>query len=289
MKEIRINKTYNKENNNKILINAIFLVNDNISLKEQSNILDRCMNRLNYGDNLLEVVSFLETIYYPVISKEKLLKITYKQSDNIEKSIKYIDGELSSYTNKINDNYEAIFEYKDKKVNVNFDGSVNYWNVNAERFVYNEFSKITKLEYHKQYCNKKNLFDKERYIVKLYKEMFNSDIDFSDNNISSKLYSLMYILQRHYVYIPISFEKKNGNIYSKELDEIISKLMLFNKIDTSSIYLKKDECNRLKKIGEVLKEHEDMILLIANSYYDNENNNVLDIDNRTKKLINREV
>ena len=100
--------------------------------------------------------------------------------------------------------------------------------------------------------------------------MYNKKIDFNIENMPNILNSSLFLLQESGVVLPgnIYFTKTNSKLYSIELNNYISKLMLFENIDTSKYNLPNSNNELIKSIGNLVKNHEKDVPKIASKIYD---------------------
>lgn len=273
MKEnrIKINKKYFKGNEKYIIVNLTYETEDEKIIKEKFNILDRCMNNLNYNTSIYEAVSIIRTIFKDY--KEIDLKLTYVNKDKINSLVRYKNSNLIKYssTNELDNNSEMIFDYYytsgvKTKLRENLDlldeSITGEYFSNALTLLKNLNNNPSKFIQHLSF--------EELYIVKLYETMYNKKIDFNIENMPTILNSSLFLLQESGIVLPgnIYFTKTNSKLYSIELNNYISKLMLFDNIDTSKYNLPNSNNELIKSIGNLVKNHEKDVSKIASKIYD---------------------
>lgn len=291
MKEIVVNRFYNQENDEFILINAKYLVNDDVDLTNEIKLLDRNMKYISYN-NKEKIVEIIRTIFSNY--QEKSLQILCRNKDKIELGLKYKNGNLVKYHNSYNItlNDKLIFDYSyaygiktnivNKKNNVLESNPLHYSN------------KIKDELYRLSYFNNvriEKLTRDDLYIAKLYETLYDQKLDFDKENIKDILSSIMFLLGENGINLPenIYFCKNKNGVYSLELNKIISRLMLFDNIDVSNIRLLKNDIDNIKSLANLLKENNIDAKELANIIYDNKYRNNkqdnLDIKDKIKKLI----
>lgn len=290
MKEIIVNKIYNQENDEFILINAKYLVNDDVDLTNEIKLLDRNMKYISYN-NKEKIVEIIKTIFNNY--QEKSLQILCRNKDKIELGLKYKNGNLVKYHNSYNItlNDKLIFDYSYAygiKTNI-----VNKKNDVLESNPLHYSNKIKDELYRLSYFNNvriEKLTRDDLYIAKLYETLSNQKLDFDKENIKDILSSIMFLLGENGINLPENtyFCKNKNGVYSLELNKIISRLMLFDNIDVSNIRLLKNDIDNIKSLANLLKENNIDAKELANIIYDNKYRNNkqdnLDIKERVKKL-----
>ena len=104
------------------------------------------------------------------------------------------------------------------------------------------------------------------------------------------LTSSLFLLQESLINLPedIYFCMSKNNIYSYNLYDYISKLMLFDDIDTSKYNLSKDGIKLIENISVLLKDNEEKVpkiaSLIYNEKYRMHNRKNESIEEKIKKL-----
>lgn len=296
MKEniIKINKTYLKENGNYITIDLTY--NNNKDITNELNILDRCINRVSYSNyneqstNIYEVISIIRTIFKDY--NEDTIKVIFANYNDINSLVKYKNGDLVKYTstNKLNREYKMLFDYSNSYgIKINFLGNIDSYKYNPTKDFNREYKLLTELNKNSKEFKKILSFD-EIYIAKLYETTYLKKLDFNKKNMVNILTSSLFLLQNSFVNLPedIYFCMSNNNIYSYNLYNHISNLMLFDNIDTSKCILYKDDISLIESIGKLLRENEEIIPQIASEIYDekyrNINRNNETLEQKIKKL-----
>lgn len=268
---IKINKKYFKGNEKYIIVDLTYETEDEKIIKEKFNILDRCMNNLSYNTSIYEAVSIIRTIFKDY--KEIDLKLTYVNKDKINSLVKYKNNKLIKYssTKELENNSEITFDYYySSGINSKFNGSIDLLEKNKTSEYFNSELTLLKILNNNPINFIQRLSYEELYIVKLYETMYNKKIDFNIENMPNILNSSLFLLQESGVVLPgnIYFTKTNSKLYSIELNNYISKLMLFENIDTSKYNLPNSNNELIKSIGNLVKNHEKDVPKIASKIYD---------------------
>lgn len=268
---IKINKKYFKGNEKYIIVDLTYETEDEKIIKEKFNILDRCMNNLSYNTSIHEAVSIIRTIFKDY--KEIDLKLTCVNKDKINSLVKYKNNKLIKYssTKELENNSEITFDYYySSGINSKFNGSIDLLEKNKTSEYFNSELTLLKILNNNPINFIQRLSYEELYIVKLYETMYNKKIDFNIENMPNILNSSLFLLQESGVVLPgnIYFTKTNSKLYSIELNNYISKLMLFENIDTSKYNLPNSNNELIKSIGNLVKNHEKDVPKIASKIYD---------------------
>lgn len=294
MKEnkIKINKKYFKGNEKYIIVDLTYETEDEKNIKEKFNILDRCMNNLSYNTSIYEAVSIIRTIFKDY--KEIDLKLTCVNKDKINSLVKYKNNKLIKYssTKEVENNSEITFDYYySSGINSKFNGSIDLLEKNKTSEYFNSELTLLKILNNNPINFIQRLSFEELYIVKLYEIMYNKKIDFNIQNMPNILSSSLFLLQESGVVLPgnIYFTKTSSKLYSIELNNYISKLMLFEDIDTSKYNLPNSNNELIKSIGNLVKNHEKDVPKIASKIYDEKyrnspRNNAL-LEEQIKRLV----
>lgn len=289
---IKTNKMYFKGNEKYIILDLTYETEDEKGIKEKINILDRCMNNLIYNTNIYETVSIIRTIFKEY--KEIDLKLIYVNKDEINSLVKYKNYKLTKYTSakELENNTEITFDYYySSGINSKFNGSIDLLEKNkTSKYLNSELTLLKKLNNNPNEFIQHLKFE-ELYIAKLYEIMYNKKLDFNIENMPNILSSSLFLLQESGVVLPdnIYFTKVSIKLYSTELNNYISKLMLFDDIDTSKYNLFNSNDELIKSIGDLVKEHEQDVPKIASKIYDEKyrnsprNNNLL--EEQIKRLV----
>lgn len=268
---IKINKKYFKGNEKYIIVDLTYETEDEKIIKEKFNILDRGMNNLSYNTSIYEAVSIIRTIFKDY--KEIDLKLTCVNKDKINSLVKYKNNKLIKYssTKELENNSEITFDYYySSGINSKFNGSIDLLEKNKTSEYFNSELTLLKILNNNPINFIQRLSFEELYIVKLYETMYNKKIDFNIENMPNILSSSLFLLQESGVVLPgnIYFTKTNSKLYSIELNNYISKLMLFEDIDTSKYNLPNSNNELIKSIGNLVKNHEKDVPKIASKIYD---------------------
>ena len=268
---IKINKKYFKGNEKYIIVDLTYETEDEKIIKEKFNILDRCMNNLSYNTSIHEAVSIIRTIFKDY--KEIDLKLTCVNKNKINSLVKYKNNKLIKYssTKELENNSEITFDYYySSGINFKFNGSIDLLEKNKTSEYFNSELTLLKILNNNPINFIQRLSYEELYIVKLYETMYNKKIDFNIENMPNILSSSLFLLQESGVVLPgnIYFTKTNSKLYSIELNNYISKLMLFEDIDTSKYNLPNSNNELIKSIGNLVKNHEKDVPKIASKIYD---------------------
>lgn len=294
MKEnkIKINKKYFKGNEKYIIVDLTYEIEDEKNIKEKFNILDRCMNNLSYNTSIYEAVSIIRTIFKDY--KEIDLKLTCVNKDKINSLVKYKNNKLIKYssTKEVENNSEITFDYYySSGINSKFNGSIDLLEKNKTSEYFNSELTLLKILNNNPINFIQRLSYEELYIVKLYEIMYNKKIDFNIENMPNILSSSLFLLQESGVVLPgnIYFTKTSSKLYSIELNNYISKLMLFEDIDTSKYNLPNSNNELIKSISNLVKNHEKDVPKIASKIYDEKyrnspRNNAL-LEEQIKRLV----
>lgn len=289
---IKINKKYFKGNEKYIFVDLTYETEDEKNIKEKFNILDRCMNNLSYNTSIYEAVSIIRTIFREY--KEIDLKLTCVNKDKINSLVKYKNNKLIKYssTKEVENNSEITFDYYySSGINSKFNGSIDLLEKNKTSEYFNSELTLLKILNNNPINFIQRLSFEELYIVKLYETMYNKKIDFNIENMPNILSSSLFLLQESGVILPgnIYFTKTNSKLYSIELNNYISKLMLFEDIDTSKYNLPNSNNELIKSISNLVKNHEKDVPKIASKIYDEKyrnspRNNAL-LEEQIKRLV----
>lgn len=289
---IKINKKYFKGNEKYIIVDLTYETEDEKIIKEKFNILDRCMNNLSYNTSIYEAVSIIRTIFKDY--KEIDLKLTCVNKDKINSLVKYKNNKLIKYssTKEVENNSEITFDYYySSGINSKFNGSIDLLEKNKTSEYFNSELTLLKILNNNPINFIQRLSFEELYIVKLYEIMYNKKIDFNIESMPNILSSSLFLLQESGVVLPgnIYFTKTNSKLYSIELNNYISKLMLFEDIDTSKYNLPNSNNELIKSIGNLVKNHEKDVPKIASKIYDEKyrnspRNNAL-LEEQIKRLV----
>ena len=268
---IKINKKYFKGNEKYIIVDLTYETEDEKIIKEKFNILDRCMNNLSYNTSIHEAVSIIRTIFKDY--KEIDLKLTCVNKNKINSLVKYKNNKLIKYssTKELENNSEITFDYYySSGINSKFNGSIDLLEKNKTSEYFNSELTLLKILNNNPINFIQRLSFEELYIVKLYETMYNKKIDFNIENMPNILSSSLFLLQESGVVLPgnIYFTKTNSKLYSIELNNYISKLMLFEDIDISKYNLPNSNNELIKSIGNLVKNHEKDVPKIASKIYD---------------------
>lgn len=268
---IKINKKYFKGNEKYIIVDLTYETEDEKIIKEKFNILDRGMNNLSYNTSIHEAVSIIRTIFKDY--KEIDLKLTCVNKNKINSLVKYKNNKLIKYssTKELENNSEITFDYYySSGINSKFNGSIDLLEKNKTSEYFNSELTLLKILNNNPINFIQRLSFEELYIVKLYETMYNKKIDFNIENMPNILNSSLFLLQESGVVLPgnIYFTKTNSKLYSIELNNYISKLMLFENIDTSKYNLANSNNELIKSIGNLVKNHEKDVPKIASKIYD---------------------
>lgn len=290
MKEnkIKINKKYFKGNEKYIIVDLTYETEDEKNIKEKFNILDRCMNNLSYNTSIYEAVSIIRTIFREY--KEIDLKLTCVNKDKINSLVKYKNNKLIKYssTKEVENNSEITFDYYySSGINSKFNGSIDLLEKNKTSEYFNSELTLLKILNNNPINFIQRLSYEELYIVKLYEIMYNKKIDFNIENMPNILSSSLFLLQESGVVLPgnIYFTKTSSKLYSIELNNYISKLMLFEDIDTSKYNLPNSNNELIKSISNLVKNHEKDVPKIASKIYDEKYRN----SPRNKDLLEEQI
>lgn len=289
---IKINKKYFKGNEKYIIVDLTYETEDEKIVKEKFNILDRGMNNLSYNTSIHEAVSIIRTIFKDY--KEIDLKLTCVNKNKINSLVKYKNNKLIKYssTKEVENNSEITFDYYySSGINSKFNGSIDLLEKNKTSEYFNSELTLLKILNNNPINFIQRLSYEELYIVKLYETMYNKKIDFNIENMPNILSSSLFLLQESGVVLPgnIYFTKTNSKLYSIELNNYISKLMLFEDIDTSKYNLPNSNNELIKSIGNLVKNHEKDVPKIASKIYDEKyrnspRNNAL-LEEQIKRLV----
>lgn len=285
---IKINKKYFKGNEKYIIVDLTYETEDEKIIKEKFNILDRCMNNLSYNTSIYEAVSIIRTIFREY--KEIDLKLTCVNKDKINSLVKYKNNKLIKYssTKEVENNSEITFDYYySSGINSKFNGSIDLLEKNKTSEYFNSELTLLKILNNNPINFIQRLSFEELYIVKLYETMYNKKIDFNIENMPNILSSSLFLLQESGVILPgnIYFTKTNSKLYSIELNNYISKLMLFEDIDTSKYNLPNSNNELIKSISNLVKNHEKDVPKIASKIYDEKYRN----SPRNKDLLEEQI
>ena len=285
---IKINKKYFKGNEKYIFVDLTYETEDEKIIKEKFNILDRCMNNLSYNTSIYEAVSIIRTIFKDY--KEIDLKLTCVNKNKINSLVKYKNNKLIKYssTKEVENNSEITFDYYySSGINSKFNGSIDLLEKNKTSEYFNSELTLLKILNNNPINFIQRLSFEELYIVKLYEIMYNKKIDFNIENMPNILSSSLFLLQESGVVLPgnIYFTKTNSKLYSIELNNYISKLMLFEDIDTSKYNLPNSNNELIKSIGNLVKNHEKDVPKIASKIYDEKYRN----SPRNKDLLEEQI
>lgn len=290
MKEnkIKINKKYFKGNEKYIIVDLTYEIEDEKNIKEKFNILDRCMNNLSYNTSIYEAVSIIRTIFKDY--QEIDLKLTCVNKDKINSLVKYKNNKLIKYssTKEVENNSEITFDYYySSGINSKFNGSIDLLEKNKTSEYFNSELTLLKILNNNPINFIQRLSFEELYIVKLYEIMYNKKIDFNIENMPNILSSSLFLLQESGVVLPgnIYFTKTSSKLYSIELNNYISKLMLFEDIDTSKYNLPNSNNELIKSISNLVKNHEKDVPKIASKIYDEKYRN----SPRNKDLLEEQI
>ena len=289
---IKINKKYFKGNEKYIIVDLTYETEDEKIIKEKFNILDRGMNNISYNTSIHEAVSIIRTIFKDY--KEIDLKLTCINKNKINSLVKYKNNKLIKYssTKELENNSEITFDYYySSGINSKFNGSIDLLEKNKTSEYFNSELTLLKILNNNPINFIQRLSYEELYIVKLYETMYNKKIDFNIENMPNILSSSLFLLQESGVVLPgnIYFTKTNSKLYSIELNNYISKLMLFEDIDTSKYNLPNSNNELIKIIGNLVKNHEKDVPKIASKIYDEKyrnspRNNAL-LEEQIKRLV----
>lgn len=289
---IKINKKYFKGNEKYIIVDLTYETEDEKIIKEKFNILDRCMNNLSYNTSIYEAISIIRTIFKDY--KEIDLKLTCVNKNKINSLVKYKNNKLIKYssTKEVENNSEITFDYYySSGINSKFNGSIDLLEKNKTSEYFNSELTLLKILNNNPINFIQRLSFEELYIVKLYEIMYNKKIDFNIENMPNILSSSLFLLQESGVVLPgnIYFTKTSSKLYSIELNNYISKLMLFEDIDTSKYNLPNSNNELIKSIGNLVKNHEKDVPKIASKIYDEKyrnspRNNAL-LEEQIKRLV----
>lgn len=285
---IKISKKYFKGNEKYINVDLTYETEDEKIIKEKFNILDRCMNNLSYNTSIYEAVSIIRTIFKDY--KEIDLKLTCVNKDKINSLVKYKNNKLIKYssTKEVENNSEITFDYYySSGINSKFNGSIDLLEKNKTSEYFNSELTLLKILNNNPINFIQRLSFEELYIVKLYETMYNKKIDFNIENMPNILSSSLFLLQESGVVLPgnIYFTKTSSKLYSIELNNYISKLMLFEDIDTSKYNLPNSNNELIKSIGNLVKNHEKDVPKIASKIYDEKYRN----SPRNKDLLEEQI
>lgn len=285
---IKINKKYFKGNEKYIFVDLTYETEDEKNIKEKFNILDRCMNNLSYNTSIYEAVSIIRTIFREY--KEIDLKLTCVNKDKINSLVKYKNNKLIKYssTKEVENNSEITFDYYySSGINFKFNGSIDLLEKNKTSEYFNSELMLLKILNNNPINFIQCLSFEELYIVKLYEIMYNKKIDFNIENMPNILSSSLFLLQESGVVLlgNIYFTKTSSKLYSIELNNYISKLMLFEDIDTSKYNLPNSNNELIKSIGNLVKNHEKDVPKIASKIYDEKYRN----SPRNKDLLEEQI
>lgn len=285
---IKINKKYFKGNEKYIFVDLTYETEDEKNIKEKFNILDRCMNNLSYNTSIYEAVSIIRTIFREY--KEIDLKLTCVNKDKINSLVKYKNNKLIKYssTKEVENNSEITFDYYySSGINFKFNGSIDLLEKNKTSEYFNSELTLLKILNNNPINFIQRLSFEELYIVKLYEIMYNKKIDFNIENMPNILSSSLFLLQESGVVLlgNIYFTKTSSKLYSIELNNYISKLMLFEDIDTSKYNLPNSNNELIKSIGNLVKNHEKDVPKIASKIYDEKYRN----SPRNKDLLEEQI
>lgn len=285
---IKINKKYFKGNEKYIVVDLTYETEDEKIIKEKFNILDRCMNNLSYNTSIYEAVSIIRTIFKDY--KEIDLKLTCVNKDKINSLVKYKNNKLIKYssTKEVENNSEITFDYYySSGINSKFNGSIDLLEKNKTSEYFNSELMLLKILNNNPINFIQRISFEELYIVKLYETMYNKKLDFNIENMPNILSSSLFLLQESGVVLPgnIYFTKTNSKLYSIELNNYISKLMLFEDIDTSKYNLPNSNNELIKSIGNLVKNHEKDVPKIASKIYDEKYRN----SPRNKDLLEEQI
>lgn len=285
---IKINKKYFKGNEKYIFVDLTYETEDEKIIKEKFNILDRCMNNLSYNTSIYEAVSIIRTIFKDY--KEIDLKLTCVNKNKINSLVKYKNNKLIKYssTKEVENNSEITFDYYySSGINSKFNGSIDLLEKNKTSEYFNSELTLLKILNNNPINFIQRLSFEELYIVKLYEIMYNKKIDFNIENMPNILSSSLFLLQESGVVLPgnIYFTKTSSKLYSIELNNYISKLMLFEDIDTSKYNLPNSNNELIKSIGNLVKNHEKDVPKIASKIYDEKYRN----SPRNKDLLEEQI
>ena len=205
--------------------------------------------------------------------KEIDLKLTCVNKNKINSLVKYKNNKLIKYssTKELENNSEITFDYYySSGINSKFNGSIDLLEKNKTSEYFNSELTLLKILNNNPTNFIQRLSYEELYIVKLYETMYNKKIDFNIENMPNILSSSLFLLQESGVVLPgnIYFTKTNSKLYSIELNNYISKLMLFEDIDTSKYNLPNSNNELIKSIGNLVKNHEKDVPKIASKIYD---------------------
>lgn len=289
---IKINKKYFKGNEKYVIVDLTYETEDEKIIKEKFNILDRGMNNLSYNTSIYEAVSIIRTIFKDY--KEIDLKLTCVNKNKINSLVKYKNNKLIKYssTKEVENNSEITFDYYySSGINSKFNGSIDLLEKNKTSEYFNSELTLLKILNNNPINFIQRLSYEELYIVKLYETMYNKKIDFNIENMPNILSSSLFLLQESGVVLPgnIYFTKTSSKLYSIELNNYISKLMLFEDIDTSKYNLPNSNNELIKSIGNLVKNHEKDVPKIASKIYDEKyrnspRNNAL-LEEQIKRLV----
>ena len=221
------------------------------------------MNNLSYNTSIHEAVSIIRTIFKDY--KEIDLKLTCVNKDKINSLVKYKNNKLIKYssTKELENNSEITFDYYySSGINSRFNGSIDLLEKNKTSEYFNSELTLLKILNNNPINFIQRLSFEELYIVK--------KIDFNIENMPNILSSSLFLLQESGVVLPgnIYFTKTNSKLYSIELNNYISKLMLFEDIDISKYNLPNSNNELIKSIGNLVKNHEKDVPKIASKIYD---------------------
>ena len=194
---------------------------------EINKIINNCFNNKNFViDDLNTIIIYLRTIFKNF--EEKNLKITLDNSNSIIIII-YENTILKKYYKK---NKENNCEISYDNVNLNFKSKKIFNNNETKLFVMNEMNNLIKLN------NLKELSLPHDAIIinEIYKIFFKQNMDLYDEQLISKVQSIMSILSYHGItldgdyYFP--YNELLNECYSIEIEKLIKKILPLNKIET---------------------------------------------------------
>lgn len=227
--------------------------------KSINTLLDKCFKSMNSYKDTIKIITLLRTILRNY--KEKDLQINYKDAQNKEITIHYVNGVLANFNLKtlLDTTMEKIVDYKNDKISIQISNIANdkmtqevYEILESEE----EISNLKKIKPLK-------IYETDKFLLSLYKIFYEENPNFSSEDINVKIYMMYVIIMSAYglvglkdkVKIETTKEKTYSN--SSHLMSAIERLTPFGEIvfDEEDNYIKEELKEIVIAIREVIKDY----------------------------------
>lgn len=217
---------------------------ENIDIEELSNLLDRCVRKIDNIRDVKKIILWIRTILKDF--EENSLQL-FVLGNRYETQIVYQNEKLVFFKRSEVLEDATLLDVVYKNIN---DFNISIANEHAE-IVRLLMKEILSLE---EYSIHDSLNADEIKICDSYKLFYNENPDFSKEDIDVKIQNMFYILNSFDVHNKYSFTLDDDSLISYNLEALIKNLIPFGEVVIENANLPENYQRKVKMIGELVRE-----------------------------------